>query len=231
MPSNTTSPDAKQLHRLMPGLPQGAVDELAATSRQVTYRAGDTIMGERDDWAPAVVAEGMVRLTIRAHDGREATLRLIGRGVTVGLVVMFQPDYAPLVHERSMVAVEKSTLIFFDTQTFARLCRQHNEFVLHLLRQTVEWGGALTDAAAQFAFMSVRQRAAGYLLSVATPGPSGGLVAPITQQQLANAIGSVREVVARTLHDLRSDGLVSVSRARVAILDREGLLRTAIDVT
>ena len=72
---------------------------------------------------------------------------------------------------------------------------------------------------------------AGYLLSVATPDPSGTLVAPITQQQLANAIGSVREVVARTLHDLRSDGLVSASRARVSILDRDGLMRIGFDVT
>ena len=134
---------------------------------------------------------------------------------------MFQPDYAPAVHERSVVAVERSTLVFFESPTFMRMCRQHSEFVLHLLRQTVEWGGALVDAAGRFAFMSVRQRAAGYLLSVAAPEPDGGLVAPITQQQLANAIGSVREVVARTLHDLRSDGLVSVSRARVSILDRD----------
>lgn len=188
-------------------------------------------MGKHERWSPAVVAEGTLRLTIRAKDGREATLRLIGRGTTLGLVAMFQPDYAPAGHERSMVAVERSTLVFFESQTFIRTCHQYSEFVLYLLRQTVEWGGALVDAAGRFAFMSVRQRVSGYLLNVATPEPSGGLVAPITQQQLANAIGSVREVVARTLHDLRSDGVVSVSRARVSILDREALTRTAFDVT
>jgi CRP/FNR family transcriptional regulator len=198
----------------------------------VTYRAGETIMGEHEHWSPAVVADGTLRLTIRANDGREATLRLIGRGATLGLVAMFQPDYRPIVHERSVVAVERSTLVFFDSQTLIRLCRQYSEFVLYLLGQTVEWGGALVDAAGRFAFMTVRQRVSSYLLNVATPEPSSGrLVAPITQQQLANAIGSVREVVARTLHDLRSDGLVSVSRARVAILDREGLMRTAFDLT
>ena len=231
MPLKITSPDAKQLQRLLPGLPSEALEELAGTARQVTYRAGETIMGEHERWSPAVVADGTLRLTIRANDGREATLRLIGRGATVGLVAMFQPDYTPIVHERSMVAVERSTLVFFDSHTLMRLCRQYSEFVLYLLGQTVEWGGALADAAGRFAFMSVRQRVSGYLLNVATPEPSGGLVATITQQQLADAIGSVREVVARTLHDLRSDGLVSVSRARVAILDRDGLMRTAFDVT
>ncbi len=231
MPLRITRPDAKQLQRLLPGLPPEALEELAGTARQVTYRAGETIMGKHERWSPAVVAEGTLRLTIRAKDGREATLRLIGRGTTLGLVATFQPDYAPAGHERSMVAVERSTLVFFESQTFIRTCHQYSEFVLYLLRQTVEWGGALVDAAGRFAFMSVRQRVSGYLLNVATPEPSGGLVAPITQQQLANAIGSVREVVARTLHDLRSDGVVSVSRARVSILDREALTRTAFDVT
>jgi CRP/FNR family transcriptional regulator, cyclic AMP receptor protein len=226
-----TNPDAKQLQRLLPGLTSDAVAELAANARQVTYRAGETIMGERERWSPAVVAEGTLRLTIRSHDGREATLRLITRGDTLGLVAMFQPDYTSSGHERSVVAVERSTLVFFDSQTVMRVCRQHSVFALYLLRQTVEWGGALVDAAGQFAFMSVRQRVAGYLLNIATAEPAGALVAPITQQQLANAIGSVREVVARTLRDLRCDGLVSVSRGRVAILDRDGLMRTAFDVT
>jgi CRP-like cAMP-binding protein len=232
MPLRITSPDAKLLQRLLPGLPPEALEDLASTARQVTYRAGETIMGEHERWSPAVVADGTLRLTIRANDGREATLRLIGRGATLGLVAMFQPDYQPILHERSVVAIERSTLVFFDAQTLIRVCHRYSEFVLYLLRQTVEWGGALVDAAGRFAFMTVRQRVSSYLLNVAIPEPSSGrLVAPITQQQLANAIGSVREVVARTLHDLRSDGLVSVSRARVAILDREGLKRTAFDVT
>ena len=231
MPLRITRPDARQLQRLLPGLPLEAAEELAGSARQVTYRAGETIMGEHERWSPAVVAEGTCRLTIRSNDGREATLRLFGRGATIGLVAMFQPDYAPVVHERSMVAVERSTLVFFDSQVLMRMCRHYSELALHLLRQTVEWGGALIDAAGQFAFMTVRQRVAGYLLSVAAPEPDGEFVAPITQQQLANAIGSVREVVARTLHDLRSDRLVSVSRGRVSILDRVGLVRTALDVT
>jgi len=46
---------------------------------------------------------------------------------------------------------------------------------------------------------------------------------PITQQQLADAVGSVREVVARTLRELRMDGLISVGRARITILDPKRL--------
>jgi len=231
MPVRVTTPDAKQLQRLLPGLPPGAVEELAATARQVTYNAGETVMGERERWSPAVVMDGTVRLAIRSHDGREATLRLFGRGVVVGLVALFNPDYSSPIHDRSLVAVERSTVVFLDLSLLARLSHQHPAFTVHLLRGTVEWGGALSDAAGQYAFMSVLQRVAGYLLNIATPDGSDELVAKITQQQLANSVGSVREVVARTLHDLRSDGMIEVSRARIAILDRDRLMRSAFDVT
>ena len=226
-----TSADPKQLERLLPGLPLAGVEELAVGARQITYRAGETVMGEREPWTPAVVMDGTVRLAIRSHDGREATLRLIGRGVMVGLVALFDPRYTSPIHDRSMVAVEPATVVFFDPPVLMRLCHQHAAFTVHLLRGTVDWGGALSDAAGRYVFLTVLQRVAGYLLNIAVEDGSGELVARITQQQLANSVGSVREVVARTLHDLRSDGLISVSRGRIAVLDRDGLMRSAYDVT
>jgi CRP/FNR family cyclic AMP-dependent transcriptional regulator len=59
----------------------------------------------------------------------------------------------------------------------------------------------------------VRQRVAAHLLDLASAQqhPSGRLVARVSQQELANAAGSVREVVARTLRDLRVAGIVATA--------------------
>ena len=38
-------------------------------------------------------------------------------------------------------------------------------------------------------------------------------------QELADAIGSVREVVTRTLHGLRDEGLIETTRDGVVLLD------------
>ena len=54
-------------------------------------------------------------------------------------------------------------------------------------------------------------------------GPSGPLVAAVTQQELAEAVGSVREVVARVLRQLRAAGLVETSPVGVRVLDPTGL--------
>lgn len=231
MPLKITTADPKQLQRMVPGLPPEAIDELAGKARQVTYRPEEPVMGERDRWSPALVAEGTLRLAIRSRDGREATVRIFGRGVFLGLVAMFNPEYSNAFHERSIFAVTRTSLIFFDSPTVMRLAQKHGPFAVHLLRGTVEWGGSAIDAVGRYAFQSVRERLAGHLVCTATEDADGRLVTAATQQQLANAIGSVREVVARTLHELREDGLVDVSRAKVTLLDRERLARDARRVT
>ena len=47
----------------------------------------------------------------------------------------------------------------------------------------------------------------------------GRLVAQISQQELADAVGSVREVVARALRDFRAAGMVATTGDSVVILD------------
>jgi glyoxylase-like metal-dependent hydrolase (beta-lactamase superfamily II) len=70
-------------------------------------------------------------------------------------------------------------------------------------------------------FGSVRQRVAAHLLDLASDRqrPGGRLVARVSQQELADAAGSVREVVARALRDLRVAEIVATAADSVVILD------------
>jgi CRP/FNR family transcriptional regulator len=47
------------------------------------------------------------------------------------------------------------------------------------------------------------------------------VIAPVTQQQLADGIGSAREVVARVLHSLREEKLVATKVGSIVLLDPE----------
>jgi len=50
-----------------------------------------------------------------------------------------------------------------------------------------------------------------------------------SQQELADAIGSVREVVTRNLHRLHEAGLIDISRDEVAIRDPVALTEVAAE--
>ncbi len=74
-------------------------------------------------------------------------------------------------------------------------------------------------------FSTVRQRVARHLLDLASEQQHGhDLVARVSQQTLADAAGSVREVVVRVLRELRDEGVIRTSRAGIAILMPERLV-------
>ena len=73
------------------------------------------------------------------------------------------------------------------------------------------------------AFRPVRARVAYHLLQLS----SGQTNAAIHQADLAAAVGSVREVVARALGELRANGLVSMDPSGVTVVDPTRLQRVA----
>jgi CRP/FNR family transcriptional regulator len=81
------------------------------------------------------------------------------------------------------------------------------------------------DALAANTFGTLRQRIAGHLLDLAASSlQTAPLVASLSQQELADAVGSVRPVVARILGDLRADGLVETTKEGITVLDAEALV-------
>lgn len=81
------------------------------------------------------------------------------------------------------------------------------------------------ETAQRLAFSSVTQRIADQIVRLAAPAADGQFQMQITQQALADSVGTVREVAARVLKALRRDGLISVSRGRIHVLDIEGVRR------
>jgi len=203
-----------------------AIAELMSAARSAVYDCGETVIGANRPHTPGLVVSGHVRLIVKAHDGREANLKTMGAGAMFGLIYMVESDPRPARVERSVVAIERSVVALMHGPTLRRAAARDSELGMYLFRNLADSANVLADAAGQFAFMTVRQRLAGHLLGLAVE-VRGGLVVEATQQQLASSVGSVREVVARTLRDLRSEGLIRVARGRVTLLDRDGLAASA----
>ena len=77
-------------------------------------------------------------------------------------------------------------------------------------------------------FAPIRARVARFLLDVAVEDrATGRIVATTSHQDVAAAIGTVREVVARTLRTFRNEGLTETSNAGIVLTDIEAMLRVA----
>jgi CRP/FNR family transcriptional regulator len=82
----------------------------------------------------------------------------------------------------------------------------------------------LSDMVEELALHPVRTRLARFLL--AQLGESSS-TQRWTQQEIAAQVGTVREMVGRTLRAFAEEGLIRRQRGRLVVVDREGLEREA----
>lgn len=195
-------------------------DTLLADSRVVSYPAGVCICRATEgEYRVALIHSGRIRAQITSWDGREVTTRYMSVGHITAVPAMLTHGAPASLH-----AVTTCEVSLLNPHTFRRLMRTHAELsyrvAVYLAESTYETVAHFEDNL----FGSVQQRVSRHLLEMATPTVKGLLV-QTDQAELANAIGSVREVVARALKKLGDTGAIRRSRRQIWIED-PALLRS-----
>lgn len=201
-------------------LPRDLVDALLAGGTQSHHPSGTTIYRAGDAPRTLLVVRGLLRVYMSSPDGRQVTVRYARRTDVLGIAV--------LVGGPADVGVQtlaESTLHRLDPTTLTGAARSDGRVAWALAEELNRRLYENLHQTAVNAFGSVRQRVALHLLDLASAqqAPGGALVARVTQQELAEAVGSVREVVARVLRDLREAGLVASLADGVQVLDPTAL--------
>src|SRR5258708_16457255 len=197
-------------------------DSLTRDTHRVGYARGSRIRDPGSAPQPGVIVDGLVRAFVAAANGREATVSYAVCGDVIGIGASLV-DGSPL----GLQALEKTTIEYFDAHLFGEALDKEivvTRLVAELLALSLERS---SNAMRAIAFGRVRQRVAEHLILLADRNYDGSLVVQRTQQGLADAVGSVRDVVARTLAELSSEGIVTRSRGRVMVLDDAALHRDA----
>jgi len=197
-------------------VPIGTIESLIEGGRVIEFPAGHTVYAEADAEELAVVLRGLLRVYMHASDGRQVTVRYVRTGDLLGVPALIGGP-APVFVQ----AVASGAAFFFDIDRVKRAARTDASVAWALAEESVHRLYDVLEELAGNAFASVRQRVARHLLDLAAsrPGVGSRLTAFVSQQDLANSVGSVREVIARVLAEFREERLVRTSPGRVEILD------------
>ena len=210
-------------HGFLAGLPRPAVDELLADAHLVSYPAGSVVLSPEGGSNPALVVRGTVMAFVESPDGRRAGLGYAQPGEAVGIAHLFNPEL-PV----SLQAVADTMLAQFNSTVVKRLAESEpavaNAVAAHLSERLGQYCSQLRS----YAFATARERLATQLLARAVTDAERRLVVRVSHQQMADAIGCVREHVARLMSDLRAEGLVTTGRESVVILNEDALSSTAV---
>jgi CRP/FNR family transcriptional regulator, anaerobic regulatory protein len=164
-----------------------------------------------------LVLEGEVRVSRNSAEGRSIELYRIfpGELCLVSSACLFRSEPLP-AHG---VAVGNTTLLLIAPETFDHLLEQRafRAWVLGLFADRMVDLAAAVDAAA---FHKLDRRLAGALLG-------HGRELAVTHQELADTIGTVREMVTRLLLRFERQHWIELSRERIRIIDSAALRRCA----
>ena len=215
----TAAVNRENLLKLYPALADLSATDFEALldpGRQMTLPAGSQIFAEHQPCQGfPLVVEGSIKVLKQAPSGRELLLYRVRPGgscIITSSCLLGHTDY-----NARGIAESPLTLLAVPVPLFSRLMREHTpfrDFVFHLFAERIS---ELMQLVEEVAFARLDQRLAKALLARNSPSLS------LSHQQLADELGSVREIVSRLLKGFAAQGLVSLGREQVTITDRDGL--------
>lgn len=175
---------------------------------QVLFTAGSASRGLH------VMLSGSVRV-LRATQDRQHVVHTEGPGGTLGEVPLFEGGPYPA----TAIALAATTCVVFTRDALRAALAADAELAWAFLHRLSARVRGLVDRLDRVAAQSVRARLAALILARAADG-DGAFTLGGTHVEVAEELGTVREVVVRALRDIRETGAVaSAGRGRIRVRD------------
>jgi CRP-like cAMP-binding protein len=217
---------AEGLRRLegLEHLAEPAAQALIANGRARAFAPQSPLFREgQESHGIFIVLSGEVRV-VRSSRGRRHVLHTEKSGGTLGEAPFFDHEPFPA----TAIARTSVVVLYIDRAGIHRALRASPEVALFFLSRLAGRVRLLADRADRLATASVAARMCAYLLACVARSDSP--IVAITQESLAEELGTVREVVMRTLRGLRERKVIATAgRGRIEIIDRPALRALAAE--
>ncbi len=209
------------LYPALSGLPAERLAALLQPGAVMHLPAGTAVFAEHQPCQGfPLLLEGSIKVVKLAASGRELMLYRVGPGGSC--IISSSCLLGHTEYNARGIAETPLTLLALPVPAFAALMLDHapfRDFVFHLFAERI---GELMQLVEEVAFSRLDQRLAKLLLA------RNEVVLNVTHQQLADELGSVREIVSRLLKGFSAQGLVTLGREQLTIADRAGLQKMAL---
>ena len=199
-----------------------AIQDIATRGHSRAFEPNEVLTLEGDPCtAVYLVVEGAVRIYKLSLEGREQVIDRLGPGRLFHLVPLFDGGGNPAC---ASAATRVTALVFTRTE-FLDIVTSHAPVALAILqdfsRRLRRFAGLIED----LSLRTASARLAKLLLEQAGAGSE----APrrLTQQEMATYVGTVREVVGRSLARFQREGVIRLERQRIVIVDKARLREIA----
>jgi CRP-like cAMP-binding protein len=202
------------------GLSETSLRELAASMSLRRFERGEALFWEGDPCSGLhIIHTGSVKLFRISPQGRQHIVRVLQEGETCNEVPVFDGGPNPV----NVEALEPTTVWVVDAAAVSLLMRTDPEFMHKTVQNLAKMMRHLVKLVSEMAFFQVTHRLARLISELSPEELSGESGARWTQDQIAARLGTVREVVARSLRELERSGAIQVENRRIRVANPEVL--------
>lgn len=222
---STTLGDAIRRAPVFKSLSDAQIDQLGKRARRQHFERGDIVCYQGDPGDTFYVLErGQVKVSLMSFAGQEAILVMLDAGDAFGELSLF--DEQP--RSATVSATEPTDVLVLRRPDFIRLVEVHPDIAVALLGLLTKRLRDTDQIVEDALFLDIGERLAKKLLQLAVTqadltDKGIELRKRFTQGELGAMIGAARESVNKQLGVLRGQGIISVDRQKITILDPDAL--------
>ncbi len=216
--------------QLFAGLSEADIEAIGHATTMTRCVRGQQILSPDDPPDRIhILKKGRVRVYRVTPDGKQLTLDIYEKGTILGDMSLLGQDRLP---EAYAEAIDDGVICTITPDELRRLIERYPVIGVNVIRHLSRRLQVAERELEAMAYQRVDQRLARKLLDLAQRfGVStlrGTLIgARLTQQELAEMIGTTRETLAHTLADFRRRGLLDTAHHQVVVRDAERLAEIA----
>jgi CRP/FNR family transcriptional regulator len=191
--------------------------KLAGTLVERTYEKDEIVFLEGEPCQGLyIVRKGTVKVYKLSSEGREQILSFTAAGRSFNEVAVFDGGPNPA----NVSAFEPSTIWIVPRTAIIALIEHNPQIALAIIQNLGTRLRHLVGLVEDLSLRQVTARLAKLLLETASQQERA-----LTQQEMAARLGTVREMIGRSLRHLEARGLITIEHGRIVIVDREGLAK------
>jgi CRP/FNR family cyclic AMP-dependent transcriptional regulator len=202
---------------LFAALTPEAVATLEQHSAVRSFRKNTVVIQKGDESSTLyAVLEGRLKVSIADNEGKEVILNTLGPGDHFGELAILGEG----PRTATVITLEDARLLTMSRSAFLDCLGKHPDIALALIRHLADRVAQLTEQVASLALRDVYSRVRETLTANAVEEDGKLVTGRFTQSEIAQMVGSSREMVSRIFKELREGGYITLDDKRVTILKK-----------
>ncbi len=207
--------------RLFSGVGEDEIESMLGCldAKKAKYAKGEYVYrsGEHVKYV-MILAEGKLHIQNEDYWGNRSIINYVGRGDMFGEAYA-SPDHNIMLND--VVAVENSTVLFFDVDRILSVCptgcKFHSTVMRNLFYVMSEKNRLLVTKLGYVSQRTTREKLLSYLSDEAKKQGRGDITIPFNRQQLADFLGVDRSAMSNELCKMRHEGIIEFDKNRFTL--------------